>query len=322
MAHAPLDFSVTLASKDVMAEGVVRFKLVPAAGVELPPAEAGAHIRIRVPNGEERQYSLCQGPDEIDHYVIVVKYEAEGKGGSRSLIDDSSVGDAFSISAPINDFPLTGNPTRYIFIAGGIGVTPLYSMIQTLIQTAGKPWKLYYLSRYAGQTVLLDEFAAPEFRGKVVVHHTNGDPDNKYDLWPVLEQPKGAYLYCCGPRGLMEEVRDMTGHWSPSSVHFEDFGAGDAAHRPDDEAFEVSVEGHDGVITVGAEQTLLQALEENGIEVPYSCESGTCGTCRCHLRAGEVDHRDLLLSEDEQDRFIMPCVSRGLGKGLVIGLLE
>ena len=79
---------------------------------------------------------------------------------------------------------------------------------------------------------------------------------------------------------------------------------------------------HDGVITVGAEQTLLQALEENGIEVPYSCESGTCGTCRCHLRAGEVDHRDLLLSEDEQDRFIMPCVSRGLGKGLVIGLLE
>lgn len=322
MAHAPLDLTVTLAAKEAVAEGIVRFELTPAPGVELPPAEAGAHIRIRVPNGEERQYSLCQGPDETDRYVIVVKYEAEGKGGSRSLVDDSKVGDTFAISAPVNDFQLKGNPARYIFIAGGIGITPLYSMIQTLMQTGGKPWKLYYLSRHAEQTAFLEEFDVPEFRGKVVVHHTNGEPDNKYDLWPVLEQPKGAYLYCCGPRGLMEEVRDMSGHWSPSSVHFEDFGAADAAHRADDEPFEVRVCGRDGVITVAADQTLLEALEANGVEVPYSCESGTCGTCRCNLLDGDADHRDLVLSEEEQGRYIIPCVSRGLGNGLVIGLPE
>lgn len=322
MAHVSLDLTVTLVAKQAIAEGIVRFELSPTAGTELPPVEAGSHIRIRVPNGEERQYSLCQGPDETGRYIIVVKYEAEGKGGSRSLIEDSKIGDMFAISAPINDFPLTGNPARYIFIAGGIGITPLYSMIQTLMQNGSKPWKLYYLSRYAGQTAFLEEFDAPELRGKVVVHHTNGEPGNKFDLWPVLEQPKGAYLYCCGPRALMEEVRDMTGHWSPSSVHFEDFGATDAAHRSDDEAFEVRLRGQDMVITVAAEQTLLEALEANGVTVPYSCESGTCGTCRCDLLEGDVDHRDLVLSEEEQGRYIIPCVSRALGKELVIGLPE
>ena len=320
MTHPPLDVTVTLSAKTTIAEGVVRFEFTPEPGTELAPAEAGAHIRIQVPNGDVRQYSLSQGPDNVDHYVIVGKYEADGKGGSRSLIDDSSLDDHFSISAPVNDFPLTGNPTRYIFIAGGIGITPLYSMIQTLMQTGSKPWKLYYLSRHAEQTAFIEEFSTPEFRGKVVIHHTGGEAENQYDLWPVLEQPKGAYLYCCGPRGLMEEVRDMSGHWSPSSVHFEDFGAADAAHQPDDQAFDVRVEGSDNVITVATDQTILEALAANGVEVPSSCESGTCGTCRCRLIEGDADHRDLVLSEQEQERFIMPCVSRASGTELVIGL--
>ncbi|SEG67665.1 PDR/VanB family oxidoreductase [Marinobacterium lutimaris] len=322
MAHAPLDLSVTLVSKEAVAEGIYRFEFAPAPGVELPPSEAGAHIKVQVPSGQERQYSLCQGSGETDRYVIVVKYEAEGKGGSRSLVDESAVGDTFAISAPVNDFPLTGNPTRYIFVAGGIGITPLYAMIQELIEAAGKPWKLYYLSRHPEQTAFLDEFELPEYRGKVVIHHTHGDPENRLDLWPVLEQPKGAYLYCCGSRGLMEEVRDMTGHWSPSSVHFEDFGSADAAHRPDDEPFSVRIQGSDEIVSVGAGQTMLEALNEHGVDVPYSCESGTCGTCRCDLLEGEADHRDLLLSDEEQERYVIPCVSRALSKELVIGLPE
>lgn len=320
MAPPALTLTVTLTAKDSLAKGMVRFEFTSADGTELPPPVAGAHIRIQVPNGEQRQYSLCQGPDELDHYVIVVKYEEDGRGGSKSLIDDSTVGDTFQISEPINDFPLTGNPTRYVFIAGGIGITPLYSMIKTLEQTGGKPWKLYYLSRHAEQTAFLDEFKAPEYRGKVVIHHTEGEPDNQYDLWPALEQPKGAYLYCCGPRGLMEEVRDMTGHWSPSSVHFEDFGGSENAHHDDDQPFEVQVEGRDEPITVEAQQTMLEALEAAGLDVPYSCESGTCGTCRCELIEGEADHRDLVLSDEEQERYIMPCVSRAAGTRLTIGL--
>lgn len=322
MAHPPLDLAVTLSARTTIASGIVQFEFTAQNDVELPEAEAGAHIRIQVPNGEERQYSLCQGPDTTDRYIIVVKYEADGKGGSRSLIDDSQVGDHFMISAPINDFPLTGNPSRYVFIAGGIGITPLYSMIQTLIQTSTKPWKLYYLSRHAGETAFLDDLGSPEFRGKVTLHHSEGKADNRFDLWPVLEQPKGAYLYCCGPRALMEEVRDMSGHWSPSSVHFEDFGASDAAHQPDDQPFEVQIKGQEYVITVGTDQTLLEALAKHGVDVPSSCESGTCGTCRCDLLEGEGDHRDLVLSEQEQERYIMPCVSRASSPRLVIGLPE
>lgn len=320
MAQPSLDLTVHLAAKESLAEGIVRFEFRPADDTTLPEPMAGAHIRIQVPNGEQRQYSLCQGPDLTDRYVIVVKYEADGKGGSKSLIDESKVGDTFKISEPINDFPLTGNPTRYVFIAGGIGITPLYSMIKTLEQTGGKPWKLYYLSRHAKQTAFLDELSAPHYKGKVVIHHTEGKPDSQYDLWPVFEQPKGAYLYCCGPRGMMEEVRDMTGHWSPSSIHFEDFGGADAAHHADDQAFELHLEGHDTPVPVAADQTMLEALEAAGFDAPYSCESGTCGTCRCELIEGEADHRDLVLSDAEQERYVMPCVSRAQGPSLTIRL--
>lgn len=322
MARPPLDLTVTLSDVKPVADAIFQFEFTARNGGELPKAEAGAHIRILVPIGEERQYSLCQGPDTTDRYIIVVKYEAAGKGGSRSLVDDSHIGDDFMISSPINDFPLTGNPSRYVFIAGGIGITPLYSMIQSLMQTSTKPWKLYYLTRHSGQTAFLETLGGHEYRGKVIIHHSEGEADNRFDLWPVLEQPKGAYLYCCGPRALMEEVRDMSGHWSPSTVHFEDFGASDAAHKPDDQPFEVQIQGQDDVITVGIDQTLLEALASHGVEVPSSCESGTCGTCRCNLLEGEGDHRDLVLSEQEQEQYIMPCVSRAISPRLVIGLPE
>jgi|TARA_B110000503_G_scaffold122796_1_gene187761 phthalate 4,5-dioxygenase reductase subunit len=322
MARPPLDLTVTLSDVKPVADGIFQFEFTARNGGELPKAEAGAHIRILLPIGEERQYSLCQGPNTTDRYIIVVKYEAAGKGGSRSLVDDSHIGDDFMISSPINDFPLTGNPSRYVFIAGGIGITPLYSMIQSLMQTSTKPWKLYYLTRHSGQTAFLETLGGHEYRGKVIIHHSEGEADNRFDLWPVLEQPKGAYLYCCGPRALMEEVRDMSGHWSPSSVHFEDFGASDAAHKPDDQPFEVQIQGQDDVITVGIDQTLLEALASHGVEVPSSCESGTCGTCRCNLLEGEGDHRDLVLSEQEQEQYIMPCVSRAISPRLVIGLPE
>lgn len=319
-ATTDLDFTVSIAARESLTDSVVRFELTPPAGTELPPAEAGAHIQVRVPNGELRKYSLCQGPDITDRYVIAVKREDEGKGGSKSLIDESKVGDVLSISAPVNDFPLSGNPTRYIFIAGGIGITPIYAMIQTLMQTGGKPFKLYYLTRFPEQTPFLDELSAPEYHGKVKIHHTHGDPDQAFDLWPILEQPKGAHVYCCGPRRLMEEVRDMTGHWSGSSVHFEDFGSSDAAHLAGDTPFTVRLHGCDGEIEVGADQSILEALEAQGYKVPSSCESGTCGTCRCSLIDGDVDHRDLVLTEEEQERYLMVCVSRAARNNLVIEL--
>ncbi len=321
-ANPELSLTVTIMAKVPVADQIVRFELVPPSGEILPLAEAGAHIQIEVPDGQVRKYSLCQGPDITDRYIIAVKRESNGKGGSRSLIDDADIGRQLRISAPVNDFPLTGNPIRYIFIAGGIGITPIYSMIKTLMESGGKPFKLYYLSRSPEQTAFLGELKEPEYRGKVVIHHDQGNPELAYDLWPVLEQPKGAHLYCCGPRGLMKSVRDMTGHWPGSSVHFEDFGQGDVAHRPDDKPFKLRVIGTDETLDVPANKSILEVLRQHGYTLPSSCESGTCGTCRCRLLEGKAEHRDLVLSDDEKTRFVMICVSRATTAELVIGLPE
>ncbi len=319
-ANSELIHSVKITAKEEIAKGIFRFELTPDDPEELDPPEAGAHIYVEAPNGEVRRYSLSQSPDETDHYAIAVKRDENGTGGSKSLCDDTKLGDSIRISGITNDFELKGNPTRYVFIAGGIGITPLYSMIKTLETQGGKPFKLYYLTRDAEHTAYLEEFSQPEYKGKVVIHHTEGDSDNRYDLWPVLEQPKGAWVYCCGPRELMEEVRDMTGHWSPSSVHFEDFGAGDAAHHEDDGPFRVRVSDDNAVVDVAADQTIMEALRASGYEIPSSCESGTCGTCRSALLAGEADHRDLVLSDDEQEDNIMICVSRALDDEIEIEL--
>jgi phthalate 4,5-dioxygenase reductase component len=317
-----LGLTVCVAAKEKVAESIVRFELVSTGGVVLPAAEAGAHIQVEVPDGQIRKYSLCQGPDVADRYIITVKREDHGKGGSRSLIDESAIGTQLRISAPINDFAMKGNPTRYLFIAGGIGITPIYSMMRTLMETGGKPFKLYYLTRSPEQTAFLNELKSSEYHGKVIVHHDQGDPDKAYDLWPVLEQPRGAYLYCCGPRGLMMGVRDMTGHWPGSSVHFEDFGQGDVAHQSDDRPFRVRIADNSDTLEVPADKSILEVLRLNDYKVPSSCESGTCGTCRCKLIEGKADHRDLVLSDDEKSRYIMICVSRAAGDELVIELPE
>ncbi len=307
---------------DAIAEGIYQIEFVHPEGEDLPEFTPGAHIYVEVPNGQVRRYSLCNDPEEHHHYVIAVKREESGTGGSKSLTDETRVGDQLQVSEPHNDFELKGNPARYIFIAGGIGITPIMAMIHHLRATSGKPFKLYYLTRDAAQTAFLEELSGPEYRGKVIIHHDQGDPDNAYDLWPVLEQPKGAHVYCCGPRGLMEAVRDMTGHWSSSSVRFEDFGTRKSASKEDDKPFTVRLAKTGEAVPVPAGVSILEALRANGHHVPYSCESGTCGSCRTRLVEGEADHRDLVLSEAEHQDNIMVCVSRAISEELIIDLPE
>ncbi|GGY09405.1 iron-sulfur protein [Litchfieldella qijiaojingensis] len=314
------DLKVT--ALDAIADGIYRFEFTHPDGDDLPEFTSGAHVHVQVPNGQVRRYSLCNDPDEQDRYVIAVKREEEGTGGSKSLVDETKVGDHLQVSEPHNDFELKGNPARYVFIAGGIGITPIMSMIHHLQATGGKPFKLYYLTREPSQTAFLEELSGPEYRGKVVIHHDHGDPDDSFDLWPVLETPKGAHIYCCGPRGLMEAVRDMTGHWTPSSVHFEDFGTGQPASAEEDKPFTVRLHKTGEAIPVPVGVSILEALRVNGHHVPYSCESGTCGSCRTRLLEGEAEHRDLVLSEAEQQDNIMVCVSRSCSKELVIDLPE
>jgi phthalate 4,5-dioxygenase reductase component len=296
--------------KSQIADDIYMFELRSASGGELPPFTPGSHVTVTTPSGQKRRYSLCNDSQERDRYVIVVKREKSGRGGSLSFTTKVQEGDEVIVESPANEFAMSSSePKSHIFIAGGIGITPIRAMIQHLIGRGKTNFKLYYFTRSSSMMAFREEFSASEFAGKVVLHHDNGEPDQAYDLWPVLEEQRGAELYCCGPRSLMDAVRDMTGHWSDSAVHFEDF-VGGTANRPDDAPFTVNLARSGKSYEVAAGVSILDTLRNNGHVLASSCESGTCGTCRTRYTKGEPDHRDLVLSEREKRTNIMICVSR------------
>lgn len=298
-----------------IADGIRLIELRDPDGADLPEWTPGAHVVVKTPSGVERKYSLSNDPMELDHYVIAVKRENGGRGGSISMCDEVKEGDMLEVSEPKNDFPLGNSPAGYTLIAGGIGITPILAMARQL-KSDGKSFKLYYLTRSPETTAFLDELKGPEWRGKVVVHHDGGDPANGYDLWPVLEQPRG-HIYCCGPAGLMDAVRDMSGHWSSAAVHFEAFTDGHTI-KPEDLPFTVTLAKSGASYEVPVGKPILEVLRENGHDVPFSCEAGSCGSCKTKLVSGDVDHRDFVLMEEEKESYIMVCVSRGRGGDVVI----
>lgn len=309
---------LVIAAATDAAQGIRSFELVRPDGSDLPPFTPGSHVKVQVPNGAVRKYSLCNDPNERHRYVIAVKRDESGQGGSLSLIDGAAVGDTLPTSEPDNAFALNEFARSFIFIAGGIGITPVMSMIRSFGDTA-PPWKLYYITRSPQMTAFIDELGVPELRDRVTIHHDHGDPAQAFDVWPVLERPSAAHIYCCGPRGLMEAVRDMSGHWSHSSVHFESFdGAGPP--RADDRPFAVRLAKAGKTFEVPVGRTILEVLREGGCTVASSCESGTCGTCRTGLLEGEADHRDMVLMPEEMDTQIMVCVSRARSAELVLDL--
>jgi phthalate 4,5-dioxygenase reductase component len=300
-----------------IADGIHLMEFRDAAGKPLPEFSAGAHITIRVPNGALRKYSLCNDPAERDHYLVAVKREANGRGGSSNLIDNVKTGDELMVTAPVNDFGLPPRAQDFLFIAGGIGITPIMAMIRQ-VQAEGKRFRLFYCTRSPETTAFIDELSAPEFKDKVTIHHDHGDPACSLDLRPVLQERKNReHLYCCGPRPLMEAVRNMTGHWSQASVHFEAFSEAET-HKPTDKPFKLRLARSGEVIEVATDQTILEALRAHGLDVPSSCETGTCGTCRTKLLAGEADHRDLVLAAHERADNIMICVSRARSDEITI----
>lgn len=308
-----------IASATDAALGIRAFELVHPEGDDLPAFTPGSHVRVRTPNGELRKYSLCNSPAERKRYVITVKREAQGRGGSISLVDQAHAGDLLPVSAPDNAFPLVEAPGSLIFIAGGIGITPILSMIHALRDDPAVPWKLYYLSQAPETTAYVDELRALDPGRNVIIHHDYGQPQDAYDLWPVLEKPNRGHVYCCGPRGLMEAVRDMSGHWSPARIHFESFLEGGGV-QPDDRPFTVELARSGMALDVPVGQSILSVLRKAGVKVAYSCESGTCGSCRTAMLAGAADHRDMVLMREEQDTQIMVCVSRARCDKLILDL--
>lgn len=314
--------TLTVTRSERAAQGIQLFEFRHLHGSALPAFTPGAHIKVRTPSGQTRQYSLCNAPDETDRYIIAVKREAQGRGGSMSMVDQLKVGDSVEIGGVENLFELDERARSFILVAGGIGITPLLAMARSLMAEGERKFKLYYLTRDAESTAFLDDILSSELKAHVVIHHDGGDPTNSYDLWPALEKPgtlTGQHLYCCGPRGLMDAVRDMTGHWPSSTVHFESFG-GDTKIHADDQAFSVGLARSGLTLDVPVGRSILEVAREHGIKAASSCESGTCGTCKTGLLEGEADHRDMVLLDEEKANHIMICVSRAKAGNLVIDL--
>lgn len=320
MSEAPTLQPLRVVRKQAIARDIHLFELRAPEGDALPPFTAGAHLPIQVPGGAMRQYSLCNDPQEADRYQIAVKREENGRGGSRRLVDEVAEGDTLMAGAPENLFALSDKARSFILVAGGIGITPMMAMVRQLQAEGLRKFKLYYFSRDPEGAAFLDELASDELAGQVVVHHDHGDPARSYDLWKIFEKvASGTHVYCCGPKGLMDSVRDMTGHWPDTAIHFESFGADTKPHA-DDKPFEVLLQRSGLRVEVGAKQTILDALRAVQVTVPSSCESGTCGSCKVHLLEGEADHRDLVLLPEEKADRVMVCVSRAKGNCLVLDL--
>ncbi|WP_432484096.1 PDR/VanB family oxidoreductase [Kineococcus esterisolvens] len=307
------DLRLRVAETEDLTPSVRRFVLVDPAGGPLPGYRSGAHVAVSTPAGHRRSYSLVEpGSRAPQRYVLCVRRDVAGRGGSVSMHDDVAVGDELAVSEPANAFPLR-RARRYLFIAGGIGITPVRSMVGELRARGGAQVTVLYLTRSPGETAFLDEFATDG----AVLHHSS--LHGRLDLWPYLAEPDDdARVYCCGPTELVQEVLALTVHWRPSRVHVEDFAGVDAlgGRRTPFTAVWAPTGAR---VPVGADATLLAALAGAGIAVDASCASGTCGTCRLRLLSGEAEHRDLVLTEQERSAFVMPCVSRAVSEELVVG---
>lgn len=279
--------------------------------------EPGSHITVETPSGAMRRYSLVNYEQNIpDNYVIAVKNETTSRGGSKSMHDQTEVGTLLRISAPENTFELK-EANDYLLIAGGIGITPIYSMAQYL-SDHGKSFKIIYCTKNVEESPYLDELKS-QFGEKLIVNHTEGVFENRFDFWDYFAEVKNMHAYCCGPKALTEEIEAISGHWPEGRINFEDFKPVGVI-RPNDISFKVTLQKSNKNITVPADRSILEAIREAGVFTKSSCESGTCGSCKSKLVNGDVDHRDMVLMDDEKADCIMICVSRATTGDLIIDL--
>jgi vanillate O-demethylase ferredoxin subunit len=292
-----------------------------AAGGPLPAFEAGAHIDVIAGNGMRRSYSIASDPADRSAYLLGVLREPASRGGSIWIHDNVKPGARLQITKPLNNFPLDESATAHILIAGGIGITPILAMARTL-NALDAPYQLHYCTRTPEGTAFRDEVAAVA-GDNLVYHHDGGDPRQGIKLGEVLgAAPEGAHVYVCGPKTLIDAVREAARDWGEKRVHFELFSA-----APDqnyvNEPFDIYLSRRRMELTVPADRTILQTIREAGIAVDSSCEQGLCSTCQVRVISGEIEHRDQILSSEEKARgeTMMICISRGKpGEKLVLDI--
>ena len=314
--------SVTVAKKVQEAEDICSFELVGTDGISLPPFSAGAHIDVKVNDRITRQYSLCNSPSEPHRYVIGVLRDPNSRGGSAAMHADVHVGDTLEISAPKNHFPLDVAPRTLLF-AGGIGVTPILCMAERLAEIRAD-FTMHYCTRGRDRTAFYERIAGGAFADRVAFHFDDGAASQKLDLPAILKaEPADTHLYVCGPGGFIEYVKSTAQAlgWAGERVHVEYFGASPDA-LADGEQFEVKIASTGACHVVPANRTVIQVLQDAGIDVPVSCEQGVCGTCITRVLEGTPDHRDLYFTDEEKaaNNQFTPCCSRSRSPVLVLDL--
>ncbi|MFC8900063.1 PDR/VanB family oxidoreductase [Streptomyces cinereoruber] len=302
---------VRVTARTAPAEGVVELRL---EGADLPAWQPGAHVDLVLPSGLVRQYSLCGDPADTGAYTVatrLIEAGQGGRGGSREVHERLHEGVEIEIRGPRNRFPLVPAPA-YVFVAGGIGITPVLPMLRAA-EAAGADWRLLYCGRSRATLPYLAEVEALGGGGRttVVAEDESGLPD----LGFLADVPEGTAVYCCGPDGLMDAVgAALPEGRTPRLERFS------ASATTGGAPFEVELRRSGRTVAVAADQTLLDAVRAELPDVPYSCTQGFCGTCEQRVLAGEIDHRDELLTDAERDGSMLICVSRCAGKRLVLDL--
>lgn len=309
------------------ADEVVSLRLIDPAGAALPVWEPGAHVDVVLPSGLVRQYSLCGDPRDRYGYTVSVLREPDGRGGSTQLHECARVGSTLTVRGPRNHFRLEP-ANRYLFIAGGIGITPILAMVREAARGTA-PWRLHYAGRSLRSMAFRAELHAIG-AGKVELFPS--DQGRRIPLEELVgDLAPGTQVYCCGPSGLIEEVTDRCGVLLPEeALHVEHFTAAEPANRPaaahEDEStqadFDVELKRTGCVVRVLAGQSVLDAVRDVAPDVMTSCEEGFCGTCETAVIDGVPEHLDTILSakERERNRTMMICVGRASSSRLVLDL--
>jgi ferredoxin-NADP reductase len=306
--------TVRVVARAEVADGVAQLDLVAADGDRLPAWEPGAHIDVHAPEGLVRQYSLCGEPGATRWRIAVLR-APDSRGGS-TWVHSLAEGDRIEVTGPRNHFPLRP-ADDYLFIAGGIGITPLLPMIRT-VADGGPAWRLVYGGRRRASMAfgdVLAELAGDRLR---LVPEEESGP---IDLAGELGDPRpGRRVYCCGPEPLLHAVEDLLSD-RPEQLHVERFAPAEPVDTSGD-AFEVELATSGRRVSVAADQSIIDALADAGVEVDHSCQEGTCGTCETAVLAGVPDHRDSILSTVERaaNDCMMICVGRCVEGPLVLDL--
>lgn len=310
---------VVLTAIELAARDVHVFTFERPDGGVLPAAEAGAHIGLYLPNGIERQYSLIAGGPAPICYQVAVKREEDSRGGSEFMHGSLRVGTVLKIDPPRNNFPLTEDAAKTVLIAGGIGITPILSMIRRL-EELGRSWQLYYACRSRRNAAFCRELEEFPY---VTYHFSDEQGGQRLDLSEIISgTPDDAHLYCCGPSEMLAafEAAAKTAGKPPSHIHVEYFTQKYETATEGGFIVELAKSGQEVAVPEG--KSILEVVRELGIDVPSSCEEGICGSCETKVISGQPDHRDAILTDAEREKSetMMICCSGCKSERLVLDL--